>query len=310
VGSESGDEDASRSELPDWAWEQKQIERVAARFPGLDTDELKAELALTLLEIKRRPPSGIRNWKAYLAACLSHRALTLARKWRARARWEVSMPFDYEMAPRASRPTEKNSSEQRSRRLLIKARRLLDGELYQLLKLLAAPHASQSSVARHLGVHRNTIGRRLQRIRRLLLSRPNKNVTSRLHLSVQQRQQLTSMAQASGANIRDRLKARLILSLASGWSYTQIEEQLNTTRPTISRWKHRFQEHGINGLRTQHQGRKPRLDARERVADWLQAAYRQRQPAASLTCRRIANALRLSKSTVHRILRQRGHQRL
>ena len=309
MGSEGRDEDP-RSELPDWDWEENQIERVASRFPGLDADELKAELALALLELKRRPPSGIRNWKAYLAACLSHRALSLARKWRARARWEVSMPFDYEMAPPAPRPTEKNSPEQRFRRLLTKARRMLDGESYQLLTLLAAPHASQSSVARQLGVHRNTIGRRLQRIRRLLLSRPNKNVTSRLYLGVQERQLLTSMAQATGANIRDRFKARLILSLDSGLSYTQIEKQMNTTRPTISRWKHRFQEHGIDGLRTRHQGRKPRLDARERVTDWLRAAYRKRKPAASLTCRRIAHAIRLSKSTVHRILQQLDYESL
>jgi transposase len=50
----------------------------------------------------------------------------------------------------------------------------------------------------------------------------------------------------------------LILALAEGKSYKQIETELNTSRPTIARWKSRFEKSGMAGLEPQHQGSKPR----------------------------------------------------
>jgi transposase len=35
-------------------------------------------------------------------------------------------------------------------------------------------------------------------------------------------------------------RARVILALAGGLSYRQIEEKLNTSAPTIARWRMRF----------------------------------------------------------------------
>ena len=56
----------------------------------------------------------------------------------------------------------------------------------------------------------------------------------------------------------DVFRARLILALAEGLSYLQIKKTLHTTAPTISRWKQRFEQHGIEGLEPQHKGSKPR----------------------------------------------------
>jgi transposase len=47
------------------------------------------------------------------------------------------------------------------------------------------------------------------------------------------------------------------LALAAGKSYSQIESELNTSRPTIARWRKRFEEEGIAGLNGQHRGSKP-----------------------------------------------------
>jgi len=41
-------------------------------------------------------------------------------------------------------------------------------------------------------------------------------------------------------------------------SYAKIKEQLDTTAPTISRWKQRFEQHGLKGLEPQHKGSQPR----------------------------------------------------
>jgi hypothetical protein len=49
----------------------------------------------------------------------------------------------------------------------------------------------------------------------------------------------------------DVLRARLILAVADGLSYMQINKTLRTTAPTIARWKQRFEQHGIEGLEAQ-----------------------------------------------------------
>jgi len=111
------------------------------------------------------------------------------------------------------------------------------------------------------------------------------------------------MAYAPGAKPRDTLKARLILALAEGKSYAQIAERLRTTRPTIARWKHRFLEWGIDGLKARHPGRKPQVKERARLANWLRRMSRTGKSAGRFSYRMIARTLGSSKSTVHRILR-------
>jgi transposase len=56
----------------------------------------------------------------------------------------------------------------------------------------------------------------------------------------------------------DVFRARLILALAKGESYRQIMASLQTTAPTISRWKQRFEQDGIDGLDPRHKGSQPR----------------------------------------------------
>jgi len=48
--------------------------------------------------------------------------------------------------------------------------------------------------------------------------------------------------------------ASLILALDEGMSYSLIEAELNTSRPTIARWKRRFEESGIPGFGAAPQG--------------------------------------------------------
>jgi transposase len=51
----------------------------------------------------------------------------------------------------------------------------------------------------------------------------------------------------------------LILALADGETYNQIMTSLRTTAPTISRWKQRFEQEGIDGLDPRHKGSQPRV---------------------------------------------------
>jgi hypothetical protein len=63
----------------------------------------------------------------------------------------------------------------------------------------------------------------------------------------EQRGELSKWAASRTLPAGDVFRARLILALAEG-AHTRIMQTLQTTAPTISRWKQRFEEHGIAGL--------------------------------------------------------------
>jgi len=100
-------------------------------------------------------------------------------------------------------------------------------------------------------------------------------------------------------------RARLILALADGWSYSQIMERLQTTAPTISRWKQRFEQDGIAGLDARHKGSKPRI-ANAQVQARIARRTMQKPPDGSThwSCRKMATAMGVSKSTVQRVWAQ------
>src|ERR1041385_7836054 len=210
VGSDRAND--SPPPLEDQEWEQNQIEQIARRFPKRFADELRAELALSLFQIKQRRTADIRNWKGYVATALKHRALSLARKWRGQERREISIPIAPEPEPANS--AEAPSDRQEAQWRISEIRRALDTESYRFLELLTEVRGNKARLARRLGVHRNTILRRLQRIRRTLIRCPIENVTAL------ERQELEQIAHYTSGRPRDRFKARLLLALIAGASYT------------------------------------------------------------------------------------------
>jgi transposase len=106
----------------------------------------------------------------------------------------------------------------------------------------------------------------------------------------------------------DVLRARMILMLADGYSYSDIQERLQTTAPTISRWKKRFQADGVNGLlERQHPGQKPTVITPKLQARVLEATRRKPKDGSThWSVRKLARELNLSKDTVHRIWRMAG----
>ena len=124
-------------------------------------------------------------------------------------------------------------------------------------------------------------------------------------LTPEQREELTRWAQSRSLPAGDVFRARLILSLADGMSYGEIKQHLHTTAPTISRWKQRFEEHGVEGLEPQHKGSKPRTATAAVQARVCRKV--QQKPADGSThwsIRRLAADMGVSKSSVHRILSQ------
>ena len=82
---------------------------------------------------------------------------------------------------------------------------------------------------------------------------------SEVLLTRQQHSDLSSIAQSRSLPAGYVFRAKLILMLAEGTSFNAIKRQLQTTAPTIVRWKQRFRHHGLEGLDTYHPGQKPRV---------------------------------------------------
>jgi transposase len=124
-------------------------------------------------------------------------------------------------------------------------------------------------------------------------------------LTETEREELTRWSRSRTLAARDVFVASLILALADGKSYTEIEGELNTSRPTIARWKARFEKNGMAGLDPQHKGSKPRT-----VTPAVQARVLRKttQPPADgsthWSCRKLAKTLGLGKSTIQRIWSQ------
>lgn len=126
-----------------------------------------------------------------------------------------------------------------------------------------------------------------------------------LELSHDQREELTRWAQSRTLPAGDVFRARLILALADAKSWGQIERELRTSRPTIARWKQRFEKEGLDGLDPRHKGSEPRQATPAVQARVLRRTL-QKVPDGSThwSCRKMAATLGLSKSTVQRIWRQ------
>jgi len=124
-------------------------------------------------------------------------------------------------------------------------------------------------------------------------------------LTEEQREELTRWAQSRTLPAGDVFRAHLMLALADGKSWSQIEAELRTSRPTIARWKRRFEQEGVTGLDPRYRGSEPRRATPSVQARVLRKTI-QSPPDGSThwTCRKMADALGLSKSTVQRIWRQ------
>ena len=131
-----------------------------------------------------------------------------------------------------------------------------------------------------------------------------------ISLSEDEQQELQRMSVSRSLPAGDVLRARLILMLAEGRSYAEIQKRLNTTAPTISKWRKRFLEQRIDGLmQERHPGQKPSVITPQLQAKVL--ATTRRKPSDGSThwsCRRLAKELGISKDVVHRIWRTAGLQ--
>ena len=133
--------------------------------------------------------------------------------------------------------------------------------------------------------------------------------TTRIRLAPPERRELVSRARSRTLRAEDVRRARLILRLARGDSYSEICSELNCNRHYVSCWKTRFLEERIAGLYSRHRGRPvekrtPKLEAR--ILNWTR-----RKPTDGSThwsSRKLAKKLGVSHMMVARVWARAGLQ--
>lgn len=128
-----------------------------------------------------------------------------------------------------------------------------------------------------------------------------------IQLSEQQRSELNEIAQSRSLPAGFVFRAKLILMLVEGEPFAAIKERLQTTAPTISRWKQRFLEKGLEGLDTYHPGQ-PAVILTATLRAKILAATRRKPKDGSThwSCRKLAAAVYVSKDMVHRVWQEAG----
>ena len=105
------------------------------------------------------------------------------------------------------------------------------------------------------------------------------------------------------ASVAQRM--RIVLLLADGASYSQIQQKLDTAATTIARWKARYEEAGLEGLATFHPGQPPRLLTAELRAKIL-TKTKEGPPDGSThwSLRKMAKILKVGKDLVRQVWKE------
>ena len=130
---------------------------------------------------------------------------------------------------------------------------------------------------------------------------------SGVSLTKAQRSELRSIAQSRTLPAGYVFRAKLILMLAEGASFNTIKRRLQTSSPTIIRWKQRFLESGLDGLDTYHPGQTATVLTSALRARILSATRKKPSDGSThWSCRKLAAALGVSKDAVHRVWKEAG----
>jgi transposase len=131
--------------------------------------------------------------------------------------------------------------------------------------------------------------------------------TKPLVLDHHQRSELESISGSQSLPAGFVLRAKILLLLADGWSYSDIVEKLDTSTSTVGKWKRRFLAAGLDGLETERPGQTPQKLTPNVRARILNATRRKpRDGSTHWSTRKLAAELGVSKTMVHKVWQEAG----
>jgi transposase len=130
-----------------------------------------------------------------------------------------------------------------------------------------------------------------------------------LVLSDEERTELTSLAARRNTAQALALRARIVLGCAEGAPNKDVATRLQVDRATVGKWRRRFVEHRVDGLRDEPRSGAPRTIEDDRIEAVIVQTLESTPPDAThWSSRGMSRACGLSVSTVQRIWRAFGLQ--
>ena len=128
-----------------------------------------------------------------------------------------------------------------------------------------------------------------------------------LILTIPEETELKSRTRKRNTSAGEVRVAQLLLLLAEGRTYQQIQQRLSCTPTYIAQWKQRFLSEGLSGLHTRHRGRVPKVSTPRmegRILSWT----RRRPPDGSThwSTRKLAKHLGVHHMMVARTWQKDG----
>src|ERR1700740_1153603 len=131
----------------------------------------------------------------------------------------------------------------------------------------------------------------------------------RITLAPPERRELERRARSRTLEAEDCKRAKLILLVAKGYSFSEICRRLDCTDRYISVWKRRFQHGRLSGLDSRYRGSQRRVRTAQLEANILEATRQgPRDGTTHWSSYRLAEYLGVSHTTVYRVWRQFGIQ--
>ncbi len=124
-----------------------------------------------------------------------------------------------------------------------------------------------------------------------------------LAVSQDTREELASLARSRSLPAGLVRRAELVLLCAEGLDNATVAERLGVSRQTVGKWRERFRTQGLMGLYDEHRPGRPRSLPDETLMTLLRKTLETRPPDGRThwTCRAMAAATGVSKSTVQRV---------
>ena len=134
-------------------------------------------------------------------------------------------------------------------------------------------------------------------------------ILGRVFLAPPERRELQRRARGRSLSVESVRRAKVILMLAGGSSYSEICARLGCTDRYISLWKERFQQERLGGLDSRYRGAEHRRRTAQTEARILELTRSEPTDGSThWSSYRLAKEVGVSQSTVSRVWRQFGLQ--
>ncbi len=124
------------------------------------------------------------------------------------------------------------------------------------------------------------------------------------------REELESIMRSSSMPAGLVRRAEIVLLCADGFDNSTVASRTRVSRQTVGKWRERFRTQGIVGLYDEHRSGRPRSIDDEQVMELVRRTLETRPPDGSThwSCRTMAEAVGVSKTTVHTVWKAFGIQ--